>query len=248
MNLFYTPDITSNIYSLNEEESRHCQKVLRLREGEIIHLTDGRGTLFEAMIADACGRQVSVEVISRLENYGKRDFRLHMAVAPTKNIDRFEWFLEKATEIGVDEITPLICDHSERRQLRTDRLEKIITAAVKQSLKAYHPKLNEPVLLGNFLASQLPRLPASPLPGSPANPFPENKFLAYITTGAPLLKQLYQKGEDVIILIGPEGDFSPSEVEAAIKSGYQIISLGESRLRTETAAVVACHAVAMLNV
>jgi len=231
MNLFYTPDITDGLYSLNEEESRHCRMVLRLREGDIVNLTDGKGTLFEARIMDARSRQVTVEVISRQDGYGRRNYRLHIAVAPTKNIDRFEWFLEKATEICVDEITPLICDHSERRQLRTDRLEKVITAAVKQSLKAYHPKLNEPEPLGKFLA----------------NPHPGDKYMAYITSGAPLLKRLYQKGANAVILIGPEGDFSPAEVEAAIKYGYQVISLGESRLRTETAAVVACHTIHLIN-
>lgn len=231
MYLFYTPDITAGLYSLNEEESRHCQKVLRLREGDIVHLTDGQGTLFEARISDAHSRQVTVEVISRQDGYGRRNYRLHIAVAPTKNIDRFEWFLEKATEIGVDEITPLICDHSERRQLRTDRLEKLITAAVKQSLKAYHPKLNEPEPLGKFLAK----------------PYKGNKYMAYITSGTPLLKQLYQKGADAVIMIGPEGDFSPAEAEAAINSGYQVISLGDSRLRTETAAVAACHTIQLIN-
>jgi 16S rRNA (uracil1498-N3)-methyltransferase len=235
------------LYSLNEEESRHCQKVLRLREGDIVHLTDGKGTLFEARISDARSRKVTAEVISRQDGYGKRGYRLHMAVAPIKNIDRFEWFLEKATEIGVDEITPLICEHSERRQVRIDRLIKVITAAVKQSLKAYHPKLNEPVLLSKFLTSQSSHFPASRLPSFHTNPLPENKYMAYITNGAPLLKQLYQKGADAVILIGPEGDFSPAEVETAIKSGYEVISLGESRLRTETAAVVACHTVQMIN-
>jgi 16S rRNA (uracil1498-N3)-methyltransferase len=239
MNLFYTPDITGSLYSLSEEESRHCRMVLRLRDGDIIHLTDGKGTLFEARILDASNRQVAVEVINQQENYGRLGYRLHLAVAPTKNIDRFEWFLEKATEIGVDEITPLICEHSERRQLRTDRLEKVITAAMKQSLKAYHPKLNEPVFFGKFLAS--------PPPSFPAISFPENRYIAYITNGAPLLQQLYQKGADAVILIGPEGDFSPAEVESAKKSGYQVISLGESRLRTETAAIVACHAVNLMN-
>jgi 16S rRNA (uracil1498-N3)-methyltransferase len=229
--------------------------VLRLREGDLIHLTDGKGTLFEASILDARSRQVTANVISRQENYGRRSYHLHMAVAPTKNIDRFEWFLEKATEIGVDEITPLICEHSERRQLRTDRLEKVITAAMKQSLKAYHPKLNEPVLIGKFLASQppsfpasqLPRFPASALPSFPANSLPENKYIAYITSDSPLLRHLYHKGTNAVILIGPEGDFSPAEVESAKKSGYQVISLGESRLRTETAAIVACHTIGMLN-
>jgi len=205
--------------------------VLRLREGDIIHLTDGRGKLYEARIVDARSRQVSVEITGRQDNYGRRDYLLHMAVAPTKNIDRFEWFLEKATEIGVDEITPLICDRSERRQLRTDRMHKVITAAVKQSLKAYHPKLNEPESLSRFLAK----------------PHPGGNYIAYITEGAPLLKQSYQKGSDAVILIGPEGDFSPVEVETAKKSGFQVISLGESRLRTETAAVAACHTVQLVN-
>lgn len=247
MNLFYTPDITGNLYSLNEEESRHCQKVLRLHDGDTINLTDGKGTLFQARIKDTRGRQVELDVISRQDGYGRRDYYLHMAVAPTKNIDRFEWFLEKATEIGVDEITPVICEHSERRQLRTDRLEKVITAAMKQSLKAYHPKLNEPIPFGKFLSSLSPLIPASHLPRFPANSSPENKYIAYITSGAPLLKQLYLKGSDALILIGPEGDFSPAEVEASLKSGFQVISLGESRLRTETAAVVACHSIQLIN-
>lgn len=246
MNLFYTPDISGNLYSLNEEESRHCQKVLRLREGDTLHLTDGKGTLFDARISELHGRHVSVEVTGRQDDFGKRNYCLHMAVAPTKNIDRFEWFIEKATEIGVDEITPIICEHSERRQLRTDRLEKIIIAAMKQSLKAFHPKLNEPIHLNKFLASQVPSFPASPPPSFPANTA-ANKYIAYITSGAPLLKQLYEKGDAATILIGPEGDFSPVEVEAAIKSGYQVISLGESRLRTETAAIAACHTIQLIN-
>lgn len=252
MNLFYTPDISGSFYSLNEEESRHCQKVLRLHLGDIVNLTDGKGMLYEARISDLQGRAVTVEIVSRKDNFGRKDYYLHMAVAPTKSIDRFEWFLEKATEIGVDEITPLICEHSERRQLRIDRLQKVLTAAMKQSLKAYLPKLNEPVLIGNFLSSEphsskLPSLQASLLPRIPANPLPENKFIAYITPNAPLLKQLYKKGSDSTILIGPEGDFSPSEVDAAIQSGYQVISLGNSRLRTETAAIAACHSIELLN-
>jgi 16S rRNA (uracil1498-N3)-methyltransferase len=247
MNLFYTPDISGRFYSLNEEESRHCQKVLRLRQGDHIYLTDGRGTLFEARISDLLSKKVTVEVLGRQDGYGSRDYSLHMAVAPTKNIDRFEWFLEKATEIGVDEITPIICDHSERRQLRPDRLEKVITAAVKQSLKAYYPRLNEPISFGKFLNSPPPSFPASPLPRYSINPSTDNKFIAYITDGVPLLKQLYQKGADATILIGPEGDFSPAEVETAITSGYRVISLGKSRLRTETAAIAACHTIELLN-
>jgi 16S rRNA (uracil1498-N3)-methyltransferase len=232
MHLFYTPDITTDPYSLSEEESRHCQKVLRLRDGDTVYLTDGRGTLFHARIADARGRQVMVEVISRQENYGRRPYRLHLAVAPTKNTDRYEWFLEKATEIGVDEITPLICEHSERRTLRTDRLVKIITAAVKQSVQAWHPKLNEPVEFRKFIAHDLPG----------------QHFIAHLDEQQPLeLQRLYTKGSDTVILIGPEGDFSEQEMESALKAGFLCVSLGRTRLRTETAAVVACHTVCLLN-
>lgn len=233
MNLFYTPDITAGLYSLNEEESRHCQKVLRLREGDIIHLTDGKGTLFESRITDDRSRQVTVEVISQQENFGRRDYRLHLAVAPTKNTDRFEWFLEKATEIGVDEITPMICDHSERRKLRIDRLERIITSAVKQSLKAYHPVLHTLTEFERFIAEKREC----------------HHFIAHLEEHDPvLLQSVYRKGNDATILIGPEGDFSDSEIASALAASYQCISLGSSRLRTETAAVVACHAIAMLNV
>lgn len=233
MNLFYTPDIAGSIYTLNEEESRHCQRVLRLREGAVIHLTDGRGNLFEARIIDARGRLVSAEISGKQENYGKRNYRLHLAVAPTKNIDRFEWFLEKATEIGVDEITPLICEHSERRHLRIDRLEKIITAAVKQSLKAYHPVLHPLTEYKNFIAAKREG----------------QLFIAHLEEKNPvMLQKAYLRGSNATILTGPEGDFSEDEIASAIKASYQCVSLGESRLRTETAAVLACHAIGMLNV
>ena len=233
MNLFYTPDIASSYYSLNEEESRHCQKVLRLHEGDVIHLTNGKGTLYEAQIVDARSRQVGVEVISRQENYAKRNYRLHVAVAPTKNIDRFEWFLEKATEIGVDEITPLICEHSERRQLRIDRLEKIITSAVKQSLKAYHPVLHPLADYKKFIAAKNEG----------------QLFIAHLEENDPvLLQNVYIKGSGTTILIGPEGDFSDAEILTALKASYQCVSLGNSRLRTETAAIVACHTIEILNV
>lgn len=232
MNLFYTPDIAGSLYSLTEEESRHCRMVLRLREGEVIHLTNGTGTLYEARITDARSKQVAVEITNRQENFGRRDYRVHLAVAPTKNIDRFEWFLEKATEIGVDEITPLICEHSERRQLRTARLEKVIVAAMKQSLKAYLPALNPTVDFRRFIAEKREG----------------QLYIAHLEESEPvLLQKVYSQGNDITILVGPEGDFSPAEIESAIKSAYQIISLGESRLRTETAAIVACNTVQLLN-
>ena len=232
MNLFYTPDIISGVYTLNEEESRHCRKVLRLRDGDIVHLTDGQGILFKSRIIDANSNKVTVEIIERQENYKRRNYRLHLAVAPTKNTDRFEWLLEKATEIGVDEITPLICEHSERRLLRTDRLHKVITAAVKQSLKAYHPVLYELKEFAQFLSEH----------------HKGQLFIAHLAEANPvLLQDVYRKGSDTTIIIGPEGDFSDAEMISALQNDYQCVSLGDSRFRTETAAVVACHAVYMIN-
>ena len=232
MHLFYSPDINSDIHALSEEESRHCQRVLRLKEGDAIHLTDGRGTLYEARIIDAQAKQVTVEVTDKKAEYGKRPYSLHLAVAPTKNIDRFEWFLEKATELGVDEITPLLCERSERKAIRLDRMEKVITSAVKQSLKAYHPFLNEMASFDSFIrksrGGQL--------------------FLAHLPEYDPvLLPHAYNKGEDATILIGPEGDFSDGEIKLARGHGFQCISLGNNRLRTETAAVAACHTIHLLN-
>lgn len=232
MHLFYSPDISSGIYSLSAEESRHCQKVLRLKEGDTVHLTDGHGTLFTTRIIQAAGKQVTVEVVGRKQEFGKRPYRLHMAVAPTKNIDRFEWFLEKATEIGVEEITPLLCEHSERKAVRSDRLEKVITSAVKQSLKAYHPMLHEMTSFQHFLSKK----------------HDGQTFIAHLEEEGPvLLHSACRRGSDVTILVGPEGDFSGMELESAMKAGFQCVSLGDSRLRTETAAVVATHAVYVLN-
>ncbi len=231
MLLFYSPEI-NDIFTLPQEESKHCIKVLRLKTGDIIHMTDGKGNLYKTRIIDDNVKRCTLEVTHTEHEYGKRNFRLHMAVAPTKNINRFEWFLEKATEIGVDEITPIICENSERRIVKTDRLNKIIIAAMKQSLKAYLPKLNEPTKLSDFI-----------------NRKTENtKYIAYCSDHhRDLLKNISNQNEDVEILIGPEGDFSLKEVETAMDNNYKAISLGPSRLRTETAAVVACHTVNLLN-
>jgi len=232
LNLFYAPDIISGFYLLNEEESKHCRLVLRLKNGDIIHLTDGKGNLYEARIADSHGKKVSVEVISLQESYGKRNYQLHLAVAPTKNIERFEWFIEKATEIGVDEITPLICKHSERRQVRTDRLVKIATSALKQSLKAYHPVINESCEFSRFIRE--------PRQGQLFIAHQQEHDIKY-------LKECYKPGSDVTIMIGPEGDFNEAELELAAKADYNCVSLGSSRLRTETAALASCHTVFLLN-
>ena len=233
MQLFYTPDIAGETYVLNEEESRHCVRVLRLGEGDELRLTDGRGTLYTARIVSASPKRCEVRVTERREEYGERPCRLCLAVAPTKNTDRFEWFLEKATEIGVDRIVPLICDRSERRVLKTDRCTKVVTSAVKQSLKAYHPVLEEPV----------------PFREAVRKPFDGDKFIAHCAESAEkrLLRDLVIPGRDVWVLVGPEGDFSPEEIARAKENGFREVSLGTSRLRTETAGVAACHTVALLN-
>jgi 16S rRNA (uracil1498-N3)-methyltransferase len=230
MHLFYSPDIKSNQYTLPEEESKHCIKVLRLKKGDIIHLTDGLGNLFETVITEDHPKRCLLEVLNMDKDYGKRNFKIHMAVAPTKNINRYEWFLEKATEIGVDEITPLICEHSERRIIKPDRLKKVITAAMKQSLKAYHPVLNETIDFRKLIEQY------------------KSGYIAYCSDGfRDHLKTVYQKGEDTLILIGPEGDFSKKEVGMAMEAGFKPVSLGNSRLRTETAALAACHIVNLRN-
>ncbi|MCK4677807.1 MAG: 16S rRNA (uracil(1498)-N(3))-methyltransferase, partial [Bacteroidales bacterium] len=152
MNLFYAPDLTSGVYHLNKDESRHCIKVLRLNTGDALHITNGRGTLIEAKLIEPDPKKCIVEILNTQKKFGGKNYRLHIAVAPTKNISRFEWFLEKATEIGIDEITPLICEHSERKVVKPERLEKILIGAMKQSLKAYLPVLNEAVNFSDFIS------------------------------------------------------------------------------------------------
>jgi len=232
MQLFYTPDINSETYNLDKEESTHCVRVLRLKEGSQIHLTDGRGNLYKAQLLNADAKACVVEIIETIKDFGKRDFYLHIAIAPTKNIDRFEWFLEKATEIGIDEITPVFCEHSERNIIKPERLQKIITAAVKQSLKAYHPILNEALKFNQFIKTA----------------YDGQKFIAHCEEEKKTALQFcYKKTENAIILIGPEGDFSVAEIKKAIENNYQPISLGNSRLRTETAGILACHTINLLN-
>ena len=151
MHLFYTPDITTNEYTLPEEESKHCVKVLRLEIGNEIFLVDGKGGFYRCEIIQAHPKRCEVRCVEKTENYGKRDYHIHIAIAPTKNIERIEWFLEKCTEIGIDEITPLLCDHSERKVIKEERLEKVIISAMKQSLKAYLPRLNPMIEFSRFV-------------------------------------------------------------------------------------------------
>ena len=232
MHLFYTPDIDGVNYSLSEEESKHCVRVLRLEKGSEVALIDGRGGIYTAVITESNPKLTKLLVIDVIEAFNKRNHYLHIAVAPTKNIERLEWFLEKATEIGIDEITPILCERSERKDIKPERLNKIITAAMKQSLKAYHPKLNPLIKLKDFVKQT-------------AN---TESFIAHCNEGEKnSLKDVISLKGRYTILIGPEGDFSPTEVMIAEESGFKAISLGTSRLRTETAALEACFEVNFLN-
>lgn len=232
MHLFYTPDIDGMFYTLNPEESKHCVRVLRLAEGEEVSLVDGRGNWYNGVVALADAKGCRVECLEKIENYGRRNFHLHLAVAPTKNIDRIEWMLEKCTEMGVDEITMLNTNHSERKVVKDERLEKVVVAAMKQSLKAYLPKLNPMTDFKSFVVSCRET----------------QKFIAHCNEGEKQrLDKLYRPGCDVVVLIGPEGDFSEEEVKIAREAGFVAITLGESRLRTETAGIVACHSIDFIN-
>jgi 16S rRNA (uracil1498-N3)-methyltransferase len=233
MQLFYTPDITSTIYTLDEQESKHCIKVLRKLDGDILHLTDGIGNLFKAEITDASPKACKLKIIETQKEFEKRNYWLHIAIAPTKNIERFEWFLEKATEIGIDEITPLVTEHSERQQIKAERLERIVIAAMKQSIKAYKPQINPLCNFKQFLQKEI-----NPLGCFIAHCFDSEKQE---------LKNIDKVNSTVTILVGPEGDFSLEEVKLAVEKKFVPISLGRSRLRTETAGVVACHTINLLN-
>lgn len=234
MQLFYAPDVTLPLFTLSEEESKHCVRVLRLKAGDELHLTDGRGNMHRCRVVEPHQHHCTVEIIETHAEYEKLPYSLTMAVAPTKNIDRFEWFLEKATEVGVSRIVPIECDHSERRTIKYDRELRVITSAVKQSLKAYHPQLDELTPLREFIAQ----------------PFEGHKFIAHCDANSPqreFLPAIIKKNENILILIGPEGDFSPEEINFALENGFKPISLGTQRLRTETAAVAATVMVATVN-
>lgn len=232
MQIFYTPEITEKRYTFSKEESRHCIKVLRKKAGDNIHLVDGKGNLFHTELVDDNPKACVVKVKRKESDFKRRNYRIHMVVAPTKNNDRFEWFLEKATELGVDEITPIICQNSERKVINTERLNKILVAAMKQSLKAYLPKLNNTISWSDFIQKD----------------FNTNGFIAHCREGRKTpFKQWIKPQQNVMILIGPEGDFIETEVQEAMSNGFIPISLGSSRLRTETAAIIACHTINLIN-
>jgi len=233
MQLFYNPTITESteVFSFDKEESKHIIKVLRKKDTDILHVTNGLGYLFTTEITLASDSKCTVKIIS-FEKAPLSKFRLHLAVAPTKMNDRFEWFLEKATEIGIHEITPIICDHSERKVINIERFDKILLAAMKQSNEVYLPKLNNAVTFKEFINLKQEGL----------------KMIAHCEeTDKKSLKSVLKPNQELTIIIGPEGDFSEKEIALALNNDFIPVSLGNTRLRTETAAIVACHSVVFIN-
>ncbi|MGV6828452.1 MAG: 16S rRNA (uracil(1498)-N(3))-methyltransferase [Flavobacteriales bacterium] len=235
MQLFYNPILTKNSkeVSFQKEESRHIAKVLRKKEGAVLMLTNGLGYFFRAELISSHPKKCIAKVLD-FEKKKPNSYHLHLAVAPTKLNERYEWFLEKATEIGLSQITPIICEHSERKIVKQERFQKKIESAAKQSLKAYFPKLNEAISFKEFLKQQQ-----------------KNKDIHLIAhcenTTKKSLKETIQAKNNYTILIGPEGDFSSTEIKTATDNGFLPVSLGNNRLRTETAAIVACHSLAFVN-
>lgn len=233
MQLFFNPNVseTSDQIIFDKEESKHIIKVLRKSAGDILHITNGEGWLFHAIISIADIRKCLAK-ITKKEKQPPLNYQLHLAVSPTKMNDRYEWFLEKATEIGVTTITPIICDHSERKIIKLERYEKILQSAMKQSLNCYLPHLNKAITFKTFMQEDITG----------------QKLIAHCEeTQKQSLKDILKPKTSVTLLIGPEGDFSVKEIEMALDNKFIPVTLGQTRLRTETAAIVACHSVAFIN-
>jgi 16S rRNA (uracil1498-N3)-methyltransferase len=233
MQIFYSPDIKDNTCVLDKDESRHCVKVLRMTKGSLVKLIDGSGNMFEGQIVDPDPQRCSIAIIQTFPDFEKRNYRLHIAISPLKNQERLEWFVEKSVEMGIDEITPLICRNTEKPGIKAERINNIIISAMKQSLKASRPLLNEPAKFGEFIISA----------------FNAIKMIAHCNPGFERNKidSIYKSGRNAVILIGPEGDFSNEEVATAINNGFEPVHLGSSRLRTETAGIAACHSIYFIN-
>ena len=233
MQLFYSPDINSDSkqYTFSKEESKHIVKVLRKKESDTLSITNGKGDLFTVEIIVADTKKCIVK-INTVEQHEGHNYKLHIAIAPTKMNDRMEWFLEKATEIGIDEITPIFCDNSERKVIKKDRFEKIIQSAMKQSLQMQLPKLNDAISFKQFVNQE----------------FTGQTYIAHCEEQEKTqLQSLISPNESYTILIGPEGDFSVKEIELALINNFKPVALGNTRLRTETAGIVACHTIALKN-
>lgn len=230
MNLFYQPRIPQGISYLDADESRHCVKVLRHTVGDLLRITDGQGFFYDAVITKADDRQCIFRITEKIVQ-PLRDFTIHIAVSPTKNADRIEWFVEKAVEFGVDTISIVECENTERTYLKKERLEKVAVSAMKQSLKATLPRIEGLLSFQNILGSNA-----------------TEKFIAYVDQQNPdHLQTMATSGKHYLVLIGPEGDFSADELNAALQNGFKKVSLGPSRLRTETAGLAACHILNLIN-
>lgn len=235
MYLFYSPDIAS--LTLSEEESLHCVQVLRAKTGDHIHITDGKGTIYEVELVNPHRKHCTFRILSEQRPEPLHEGRVHIAIAPTKSMDRLEWMIEKCVEMGVDEITPVLCRYSERKSVNAERLQKILVSAAKQSLKATFPTLHPLTPVGELIsgAQEEDRLIAHCIESYGPT---DTKFA---------LRNCITRGHSVIILIGPEGDFSEQEVSNALEHGWKPVSLGKARLRTETAGLVACHTALLIN-
>jgi 16S rRNA (uracil1498-N3)-methyltransferase len=233
MQIFYAPGITGNNWILDEKESRHCVRVLRMKNGTPVKVIDGKGNLHEGVISKADPSECEIKIHNVVTGFEKRNYRLHIAISPLKNPERFEWFVEKCVEIGIDEITPLICKNTEKQKINPQRINKIIISAMKQSLKAGLTILNEPVSFEEFINRD----------------FQSSNMIAHCSPAGEKFKidQVCIKGTDALFLIGPEGDFTEKEIDMATSSGFKPVHLGSSRLRTETAGIAACYSIYFLN-
>lgn len=232
MNLFYSTGIEGDTFTLNSEESRHIVRVLRMKDGDLVRFTDGKGYFYDCSITDANPRACHFKIIKKSKGDDRRSFKVQIGIAPTKNMSRFEWFLEKATEIGIDKISPIVCHHSERKEIKSSRMQRVLVAAMKQSLKSELPVLFPTLKFNEFIKS----------------PFSGQKFIAYIDDQVTQeLSGAYLPGKDALVLVGPEGDFSVEEFQQAKENGFIPVRLGPSRLRTETAGVIACHTIHLMN-
>lgn len=231
MQIFYVPDLIRDNYCLNEAESHHAVKVMRMQNGDKINLVDGNGTFYKAIVSDAHPKHTQVDIEETLHEFEKRPYQMHIAISPLKNTDRFEWFLEKATEIGIDRITPIMCKRTEKKGFNSERAHRIVESAMKQSLKAYCPIIDSPITFAEFIKQENDYI----------------KLIACCEGERKPINKVYAPTQNTTILIGPEGDFTEEEIETGKQNEYIPITLGNSRLRTETAGIVACHSVFYIN-
>jgi 16S rRNA (uracil1498-N3)-methyltransferase len=233
MQIFYAPDISGNTYTLDENESKHLIRVLRMVKGSDVRLIDGKGNLYEGVISIPDQKKCTILITGKIENFERRNYSLHIAISPLKNPERFEWFIEKSVEIGVDKITPLVCRNTEKTGIKSLRINNLIISAMKQSLKSTRTILNEPCNFNDFINSESEGI----------------KMIAHCDNSRTRQKiaDIYSRNNDAVILIGPEGDFSSEEIDLAVSRNYLQVHLGTSRLRTETAGLAACHSVYFIN-